>query len=123
MASQASMSAPNADYQKLILERYGDKIAYYWKASRKNKRSYKATRFATIVLGASVTLISSVAATGSMKGWPATTIAVLTPVLAATLAIVGGVSQAFQWGAAWSEWLRRYPSRARSCAVNTSTLG
>ena len=27
----------------------------------------------------------------------------LTPLLAAGLAIVGGVSQTFQWGAAWSD--------------------
>ena len=32
-----------------------------------------------------------------------TAMAILTPVLAASMAIVSGISQAFQWGAAWSD--------------------
>jgi Protein of unknown function (DUF4231) len=80
-------------------------IAYYWKASQYNKRSYKVTRYLLIVLGALVTLISSLASANFVQasGLLSVSFAVLTPLLAASMAIVGGVSQAFQWGAAWSD--------------------
>ena len=89
--------------KKQVLDRYDQRIAYYWKASKYNKRSYKTTRFLMIILGALVTLISSVSSATSIKGVVSTMLAVATPLLAATLAIVGGISQAFQWGAAWSD--------------------
>ena len=42
--SQATASAPiRSEAQKLILDRYDERIAYYWKASQYNKRSYKGT--------------------------------------------------------------------------------
>jgi hypothetical protein len=51
-----------------------------------------------------VTLVSSLQSAEFIKAANLTTaFAVLTPLLAACLAIVGGVSQAFQWGAAWSD--------------------
>ena len=95
----------NPDAQRLVLKRYDERIAYYWKASEYNKRSYKTIRYLTVVLGALVTLIASLSAANFIQTtkWVATTFAVLTPVLAACLAIVGGISQAFQWGAAWSD--------------------
>ena len=101
-----SVTAPAAgqpDFRETVLNRYDQKIAYYWKSSRSNKRSYKLTRFLLIILGAIVTLVASLSAAGSIKGWPATALAVLTPLLAASMAIVSGISQAFQWGAAWSD--------------------
>ena len=102
--SQATASAPiRSEAQKLILDRYDERIAYYWKASQYNKRSYKGTRYLLIALGAVVTLISSLSSASFIKGSLAVAFAVLTPVLAATMAIVSGVSQAFQWGAAWSD--------------------
>lgn len=101
---QATATAPNNDEAKSrILERYETRIAYYWKASKYNKRSYKTTRFLVITLGALVTLISSVSSVGSIKGASGLALAIATPLLAAALAIIGGVSQAFQWGAAWSD--------------------
>jgi hypothetical protein len=110
MATTHAAAAPSpADFQRIILELYEKRIAYYWRASSANKRSYKLTRFMTIVLGALVTLVSSIsvaggsASGGEAGGWVKTLMAVLTPILAATLAITGGVSQAFQWGAAWSD--------------------
>jgi hypothetical protein len=86
-----------------LLERYKERIDYYWNASRNSKRSYKATRYLTIVLGAAVTLISSLSSAKFVNGAMALIFDIATPVLAATLAIVGGVSQAFQWGASWSD--------------------
>jgi hypothetical protein len=91
------------DAKKRILERYDQRIAYYWKASKYNKRYYKMTRFLLIILGAAVTLISSLTSAISIKGPLAVLPAITTPILAACLAIVGGFSQAFQWGAAWSD--------------------
>ena len=95
----------NPDFKKIVLDRYDERIAYYWKASQYNKRSYKLTRFLMIVLGALVTLVASLSSADFIKsnGFLSVAFAVLTPLLAASMAIVGGVSQSFQWGAAWSD--------------------
>ena len=52
-----------------------------------------------------MTLISSLSSADFVKGtpWLAVVFAVATPIFAATLAMVGGFSQTFQWGAAWSD--------------------
>ncbi len=99
----ARMGPPEA--REYVLERYESHIRYYWKSSRYNKVLYKATRYLLIALGATVTLISSLAAAGFVRDHQSLNVAfaVATPVLAAVLAIVGGMSQAFQWGAAWSD--------------------
>jgi hypothetical protein len=93
------------DAQEHVLSRYDAKIKYYWHASGHNKRCYKTTRYLIVILGALVTLISSLSSAEFIKasGVLSVAFAVLTPLLAATMAIVGGVSQAFQWGAAWSD--------------------
>lgn len=102
--SQATGTAAiSIEARKRVLDRYEERIAYYWKTSQYNKRSYKGTRYLLIALGAIVTLISSLASASFVKGTLAIAFAVLTPILAATMAIVTGVSQAFQWGAAWSD--------------------
>ncbi len=88
-----------------VLERYGNAVSYYWKASRLNKRAYKLTRSLTVVLGAVVTLLASLASASfidSSPFWKAG-FAVATPVLAAILTILVGFSQAFQWGPAWRD--------------------
>jgi hypothetical protein len=94
----------DSDPKELLLERYKDCIDYYQKASRNNKRYYKLTRSLTVILGALVTLISSMASAEFIKGnaWKVV-FAVATPVLAAFMAIVGGFAQSFQWGATWSD--------------------
>ena len=88
-----------------VLDRYNHCIAYYWKASSYNKRSYKWSRYLTIVLGALVTLVASLSSANFIKSSAAITVVfeVLTPVLAAVMAIIAGFSQSFQWGAAWSD--------------------
>jgi len=97
-------AASAADAQQRVLARYHERIQYYWKAGRGNKRAYKATRYLTVVLGALVTLISSLSSANLAKGtWIATALAVLTPLFAASLPIIGGFYQNFQWGAAWSD--------------------
>lgn len=101
---EATAMAPSTEEAKSrVLERYDQCIAYYWKASQHNKGSYKTTRYLLIILGALVTLVSSLSSANFIKGALAVAFAVSTPLLAATMAIVGGVSQAFQWGAAWSD--------------------
>lgn len=101
---QAPAPMPNIDDAKnQVLERYDNRIGYYWKASQYNKRSYKSTRFLLIFLGALVTLVSSLTSANFIKGPLSVAFAILTPLLAATMAVVGGISQAFQWGAAWSD--------------------
>lgn len=90
---------------KLVDQRYIKAIDYYWKASRQNKRAYKLTRTLVIVLGALVTLISSLSSAQFIRNTPGwnLTFAIGTPMIAAALTIVGGFSQTFQWGAAWQD--------------------
>jgi Protein of unknown function (DUF4231) len=88
-----------------VRERYEDAIDYYWKASRSNKRAYKMTRILTLVFGSLVTLASSLASASFITDntfWDYA-FAIGTPILAATLAFLGGFSQTFQWGAAWQD--------------------
>ena len=105
MATTAAVTVRGTpEVQQEVLKRYDDYIQYYWKSSEINKRSYKASRYSVIVLGALVTLVSSLSAAGFGKNtWLAFSFAVATPLLAATLAIIGGFSQSFQWGATWSD--------------------
>ena len=89
--------------QKYVEQRYEDAINYYWKASRYNKMAYKLTRILTVVLGALVTLVASLtSATFIVESdlWGGV-FKLGTPLLAASLTIITGFSQAFQWGAAW----------------------
>jgi hypothetical protein len=88
-----------------VRKRYDEAIAYYWKASRNNKRGYKITRILILVLGALVTLASSLASADFIAGstvWDRI-FAIGTPLLAAALSFLGGFSQTFQWGAAWQD--------------------
>lgn len=83
--------------------RYEDAINYYWDSSKSNKRWYKITRSLTVILGALVTLSASLSSS-SMLADNQVMKAVFdlgTPVLAATLAIIGGFSHSFQWGSTW----------------------
>ena len=87
-----------------LLDRYQERIQYYSKASQNNKRAYKTARYLTVVLGALVTLLASLSSAFFVRGtWLEIGFDVLTPLLAAGLAVVGGFSQNFQWGAAWSD--------------------
>ena len=90
---------------KYIKERYDSAIDYYWKASRHNKWAYKNTRIFTVILGALVTLVAALSSASFIESSPSLniTFAILTPVLAAALTIIGGLSQSFQWGAAWRD--------------------
>ena len=55
------MSDEKVEKARHIDERYKNAIAYYWKASRNNKKWYKFTRSFTVILGALLTLIASLA--------------------------------------------------------------
>ena len=103
MSQAVAPALSSPDYKKVVLDRYDERIAYYWKASQSNKRSYKRTRYLMVVLGALVTLVASLSSAEFIKGGLKVVFAILTPVLAASMAIIGGVQQSFQWGAAWSD--------------------
>jgi hypothetical protein len=97
-------STEAADALKHMLDRYQERIQYYSKASQNNRRAYKTARYLTVMLGALVTLLASLSSAYFIRGtWLETGFNILTPLLAAGLAIVGGFSQNFQWGAAWSD--------------------
>ena len=61
-------SENHTDMDQYIQNRYRDAIAYYWNASKANKRWYKITRSLTIVFGALVTLIASLASSEFITG-------------------------------------------------------
>ncbi len=102
MAEAEKMKVVDADY---VLKQYEGKISYYWKASRSNKLAYKRYRAWTIILGALVTLISSISAADFVQSpeWLRITFAVATPVIAATLTVIGGLGQNFHWGSTWRD--------------------
>lgn len=91
------------DKDAYVHEAYESAIEYYRNASRSNKSNYRSYRFWTIVLGSLVTLISSLAATAYVDSipWLNTTLDFAVPIIAATLTIITGLSQSFQWGSAW----------------------
>jgi hypothetical protein len=91
------------DNRAVVLKRYDESLGYYWRNSRYNWRSYKATRYLAIILGAAVTLISSLSAAKMFEGNVNLVFAVLTPILAACMSIITGISQAFRWGGTWSD--------------------
>lgn len=96
---------PRTIDRNYVEKRYEDQIAYYWRKSKSNKTLYKHFRFWTIVLGALVTLISSLSAANfiqSHEGWRIL-FAILTPVLAALLTVFNGLGQNFHWGATWRD--------------------
>ena len=89
--------------REYVLKRYDDAIGYYWKSSRMNRQLYKWTRYLVVVFGAVVTLLASLSSSSALAdGW-GTAVNIATPLLAAVLTMIGGLSQSFQWGAAWQE--------------------
>jgi hypothetical protein len=99
------MTEMEKDTHAYVLNRYESSIEYYWNAGAHNKRAYKLTRSLTIVLGALVTLISSISTAEFITSNSTLQLpfAIATPVLAAILTIAGGFAQSFHWGAAWRD--------------------
>ena len=97
----------NNNTDKYIQARYRSAIDYYWSASKSNKRWYKATRSLTVVFGALVTLIASLASSKYFSGnlELETLFALSTPILAVMLTIIAGFSQSFQWGSTWQNMI------------------
>jgi hypothetical protein len=93
------------DLDKYIHQTYDDQISYYWRSSTWNKKNYKRYRTWTILLGALVTLVASLTTAKFITDNPLLSIlfTVGTPILAATLTIINGLSQNFQWGATWRD--------------------
>ena len=93
------------DLDKYIHKTYDDKVSYYWRSSTWNKKNYKRYRTWTIILGALVTLVASLTTSEFITSNPLLSIlfTVGTPLLAATLTIISGLSQNFQWGATWRD--------------------
>lgn len=93
------------DKDAYVHEAYERAINYYRNARRTTKRSYKTYRFLSIFLGALLTLISSLAASQFVYNdeiWRPI-FAVATPIIAATLSVITGLSQSFQWGSSWRD--------------------
>jgi hypothetical protein len=93
------------DRDAYVHEAYERAINYYRNSRRSTKRSYKTYRFLSIFLGALVTLISSIAATRYVYDHEVlrAVFAIATPVIAATLSVITGLSQSFQWGSSWRD--------------------
>lgn len=103
--SEAPAPGDPAVNEQYILDRYKNAIDYYWKSSAINKNAYKRARTWTIILGALVTLISSMASATFIEAnnFLNTLFAVATPIIAALLTIITGFSQSFHWGATWRD--------------------
>lgn len=87
-----------------VLNQYKSKIDYYWEASSINKKAYKRFRSWSTILGAGVTLISSLSAASFFQGDEIrVAFSIATPIIAATLTVINGLSQNFHWGAAWRD--------------------
>jgi len=84
---------------------YKEKIDYYWKASSTNKKNFKRYRYWTTILGSLVTLVASLTTSEFIQSDEilATLFTVSTPILAAILTVISGISQNFQWGATWRD--------------------
>lgn len=95
------------DMDQYIQERYKDAISYYWAASKSNKNWYKITRSLTVIFGALVTLIASLASSKLFSDSEAATVffTLGTPIMAALLTIISGFSQSFQWGSTWQNMI------------------
>ena len=91
--------------EQYVLKQYESKISYYWAASSSNKKAYKRFRTWSIILGALVTFVSSISAAEFVQSvnWLRITFAIATPVIAATLTVIGGLGQNFHWGATWRD--------------------
>jgi hypothetical protein len=102
---QQMMNAPTEDIRKYVIKRYEDSINYYWKNGGINKRIYRRNRVLIIVLGALVTLLSSLISASFVEANAILkmTFAVVTPASAALLTIISGLTQSFQSGAAWRD--------------------
>ena len=100
---QQDLDGKIEDKDMYVHKAYESAIEYYRNASRSNKFNYKSYRFLTIILGSLVTLISSLAATAYVESipWLDTIFDFAVPIIAATLTIITGLSQSFQWGSAW----------------------
>jgi hypothetical protein len=104
----ATQTPPQRNMNDYIEQRYQRQIDYYWRAGATNKRNYKFSRSAVIVLGATVTLLSSLTSAkfiqdNTIFSWLGTAFAIATPIAAATLTIINGFIQSFQSGAAWRD--------------------
>ena len=106
MTDQTQQPVPSDnEMDQYVRKTYENTINYYRGASTSNKKNYKRYRSWTIILGALVTLIASLTTSRLITSynWLETSFSVATPLLAATLTIINGLSQNFQWGATWRD--------------------
>ncbi len=105
MTSSPSQETGGTMAREKVIERYENQIAYYWKRGKSHKQRFVAGRALTIILGAAVTLLATLTSAEFVTRsdtWD-TILRIATPLVAATLAIIGGLSQSFEWGASWRE--------------------
>lgn len=105
MTSSPSQETGGTMAREKVIERYENQIAYYWKRGKSHKQRFTAGRALTIILGAAVTLLATLTSAEFVTRsdtWD-TILRIATPLVAATLAIIGGLSQSFEWGASWRE--------------------
>ena len=97
------MAETQDQWNQRVENRYKEAINYYWKASQTNKQTYKITRILTVVLGALVTLVASLASSEFITddGFWNPVFSLGTPIIAFLLTVIAGFSQSFQWGSAW----------------------
>jgi hypothetical protein len=101
------MDENNTLNEEKVISKYQKAIDYYLRASTSNKKSYRLSRVSIVVLGASITFLSSLASANFIvdNQFLKVFFAVITPLLAVLLTIISGLSQSFHWGAAWRDMI------------------
>ena len=98
MTSSPSHPTGEKSAHEAVIRRYQKQIDYYWARGKGNKRRYITGRYLTIILGAAVTLLATLTSAefiARSDTWD-TILRIVTPLLAATLAVmVAGPRPAF----------------------------
>ena len=103
MTTTPSQETGDTTARDKVTERYESQIQYYWTKGKGNRRRFVTARYLTIILGALVTLLATLTSADFVSDNWDIFLRIVTPLTAATLAIVGGLSQSFQWGISWRE--------------------
>jgi len=93
------------ELDKYILEKYQNLIHYYWFTSGSNKRTYKRIRAYNIIIGALVTLTTTLLSVDYIQNNETlnTGLLIVSPLLAVLLTIMNGFSSGFPFAAAWRD--------------------
>jgi hypothetical protein len=88
-----------------VSKSYDERAEYYLHEMEQHKKRHDSARTWIIILGAIVTLISSLTTAEFITNtqYLSAIFTIATPILAAAWTILSGLSQSFQWGETWGD--------------------